>query len=85
MAAGLIMVANKSGGPLMDIVSETARIRNGFLASDEDEYAEVIKSILNLSVKERADIKLRARQSVDRFSESEFSIGFLKAACVLVK
>jgi alpha-1,2-mannosyltransferase len=85
MAAGLIMVANKSGGPLMDIVTQAARLRNGFLASDELEYAQVIQNILSLSSNERSEIRVRARKSVDRFSESEFSKGFLNAVTLLVK
>ena len=32
MAAGLVTLAHRSGGPLMDIVVETEQNRNGFLA-----------------------------------------------------
>ena len=46
MAAGLITLAHRSGGPLMDIVVETERNRNGFLAVTEQEYAEDILRIV---------------------------------------
>ena len=49
MAAGLIMVAHRSGGPRMDIVMESEGSRNGFLAADEAEYAQAIATILKLS------------------------------------
>ena len=34
MAAGLVTLAHRSGGPLMDIVVETEQNRNGFLAGE---------------------------------------------------
>jgi len=46
MAAGLIMVAHKSGGPLLDIVETSAGSQNGFLATDAVEYAENILNII---------------------------------------
>ena len=41
LAAGLVTVAHRSGGPLMDIVIEATDgdSRNGFLAVSEREYA----------------------------------------------
>lgn len=85
MAGGLVMVAHKSGGPSMDIVIEDERQRNGFLAKTDEEYAEIINNILNLSPSKRQEIRLRARKSVDRFSEGEFSKGFLSAVKSLLK
>jgi hypothetical protein len=35
MAAGLVTLAHRSGGPLMDIVVEEESSRNGFLASHD--------------------------------------------------
>jgi alpha-1,2-mannosyltransferase len=61
MAAGLIMVAHRSGGPLMDIVVESEGSRNGFLAADETEYAQAIATILRLSPHERKIIRDAAR------------------------
>nr|CAD7394643.1 unnamed protein product [Timema cristinae] len=79
MAAGLIMVAHRSGGPLMDIVQETEGSCNGFLASNKEEYAEAFAAIVKMSPQERQIIRDSARASVDRFSVQEFESGFLKA------
>uniref|UniRef100_A0A8D8QZQ8 GDP-Man:Man(3)GlcNAc(2)-PP-Dol alpha-1,2-mannosyltransferase n=1 Tax=Cacopsylla melanoneura TaxID=428564 RepID=A0A8D8QZQ8_9HEMI len=78
MAAGLIMIAHKSGGPKMDIViEEPETCRNGFLACDEVEYAQMIQLILHLSPETKARISRAAVSSVDRFSNEEFKNGFL--------
>ena len=37
MAAGLITIAHRSGGPLMDIIVEDPNIRNGYLAVHDKE------------------------------------------------
>ncbi|XP_063230362.1 GDP-Man:Man(3)GlcNAc(2)-PP-Dol alpha-1,2-mannosyltransferase isoform X2 [Bacillus rossius redtenbacheri] len=79
MAAGLIMVAHRSGGPQMDIVEESEGSRTGFLASDEDEYARAIAAILRMTPAGRRAIREAARASVDRFSIHEFEKGFLRA------
>lgn len=46
MAAGIIMVAHKSGGPLLDIIETSEGSQNGFLAADANEYANCILSII---------------------------------------
>lgn len=79
MAAGLIMVAHKSGGPMLDIIEELDTSRNGFLASDEDEYAQVIAFILCLPEEDRNRIREAARSSTNRFSVQEFETNFLRA------
>ena len=61
MAAGLIMVAHRSGGPLMDIIVESEGSQNGFLAADETEYAQAIVTILKLSAHSRRVIQEAAR------------------------
>jgi alpha-1,2-mannosyltransferase len=61
MAAGLIMVAHRSGGPLMDIIMESEGSQNGFLAGDETEYAQAIATILKLSSQTRKEIRDAAR------------------------
>ncbi|XP_023727628.1 GDP-Man:Man(3)GlcNAc(2)-PP-Dol alpha-1,2-mannosyltransferase isoform X2 [Cryptotermes secundus] len=78
MAAGLIMVAHRSGGPLMDIIVESEGSQNGFLATDEADYAMAIATILKLSPHARKIIRDAARASVDRFSVEEFEKGFLR-------
>lgn len=79
MAAGLIMVAHKSGGPMLDIIEELDTSRNGFLASDEDEYAQVIALVLLLPEEDRNRIREAARSSTNRFSVQEFEANFLRA------
>lgn len=62
MAAGLIMVAHRSGGPLMDIIIQSKGSQPiGFLASDELEYAEVICRIIRMRAEERENIRQAAR------------------------
>ena len=72
LAAGLLTIAHRSGGPLMDIVIEDANVRNGFLAVHDKEYAAMINFILNMSPEGRMAVRERGRASVDRFSEQEF-------------
>ncbi|XP_065218571.1 GDP-Man:Man(3)GlcNAc(2)-PP-Dol alpha-1,2-mannosyltransferase [Planococcus citri] len=79
MAAGLIMVAHKSGGPLLDIIEESDTSRNGFLAEDDTEYAQAIAIILLMSENVRNRIREAARSSSNRFSIEEFKINFLRA------
>lgn len=61
MAAGHIMVAHRSGGPKEDIIEEAEGSRNGFLASDECEYAEAIATIIKMSPTTRWKIREAAR------------------------
>ena len=77
MAAGLIMIAHRSGGPMMDIIEERDMSRNGFLAANENEYAQSIAAVLTLSKEKRRQIQESARSSVSRFSVEEFQGNFL--------
>ncbi|XP_058463028.1 GDP-Man:Man(3)GlcNAc(2)-PP-Dol alpha-1,2-mannosyltransferase isoform X1 [Malaya genurostris] len=79
MAAGLIMVANRSGGPLMDIIETSEGSQNGYLAIDAYDYARCIATILYNSREQNSRIRDAARASVGRFSEKEFESGFLRA------
>lgn len=79
MAAGLIMIANRSGGPLMDIIETSEGSQTGFLAVDAVEYAKCIATILYNTKEQNNTIRKAARASVDRFSEAEFEKGFLRA------
>lgn len=79
MAAGLIMVAHKSGGPLLDIIEESDTSRNGFLAEDDTEYAQAIAIILVMSENVRHRIREAARSSTSRFSVEEFKYNFMRA------
>lgn len=79
MAAGTVILAHKSGGPKLDIVIPYEGGQTGFLADDEDSYADAMERILSLTPAERMEIRRRARQSVGRFSDQEFEASFLAA------
>lgn len=79
MAAGKVMLAHRSGGPRLDIVVPFEGGQTGFLASDEDGYAEAMEQILALPPATRLQIRRNARQSVSRFSDQEFNACFLAA------
>ena len=76
--------AHRSGGPLMDIVIEDANGRNGFLAVHDKEYAAVISYILGMSPDGRQAIRDRARASVDRFSDHDFEMAWIRATESLI-
>ncbi|KAH8314805.1 hypothetical protein KR067_001283, partial [Drosophila pandora] len=82
MAAGLIMVAHRSGGPLLDIVETSEGSQNGFLAVDAVDYAENLLNIIVNNV-DTVGIRNAARASVERFSEQEFEKNFLRAISTL--
>lgn len=69
MAAGLIVVANNSGGPAADIV----RPGTGYLALTAEEYAGKLLDILQATPDEAHELRIRGRESSQRFSDEEFS------------
>ncbi|KRG06812.1 GDP-Man:Man(3)GlcNAc(2)-PP-Dol alpha-1,2-mannosyltransferase isoform X1 [Drosophila mojavensis] len=79
MAAGIIMIAHKSGGPLFDIIETSEGSQNGFLATDAVEYAASILNIIINPAETNRNIRNAARSSVERFSEKEFNNQFLRA------
>uniref|UniRef100_A0A1B6ENG8 GDP-Man:Man(3)GlcNAc(2)-PP-Dol alpha-1,2-mannosyltransferase n=1 Tax=Cuerna arida TaxID=1464854 RepID=A0A1B6ENG8_9HEMI len=79
MAAGLVMLAHRSGGPKLDIVEEQESCRTGFLAETAEEYADVIVRIINTPSNELDNIRKAARKSVERFSIDSFEEKFLSA------
>ncbi|KAJ2941101.1 hypothetical protein O0L34_g10332 [Tuta absoluta] len=85
MAAGLITIAHRSGGPLCDIIETAEGSRTGFLAAEADEYARSILEVIALPNDDRRKIIESARASVDRFSTMEFEKSFLRAAEPLLK
>ncbi|XP_018572370.1 GDP-Man:Man(3)GlcNAc(2)-PP-Dol alpha-1,2-mannosyltransferase isoform X2 [Anoplophora glabripennis] len=85
MAAGLIMVAHRSGGPLLDIIETSESSRLGFLAQMPQEFAYIIKFILELSDEEVNEIRERAKASVERFNTKKFREEFLRATEPLFK
>lgn len=79
MAAGTIILAHKSGGPKLDIVVPYDGGPTGFLAGDEDSYAEAMEQILSMTPAAQLEIRRRARLSVTRFLDLEFEGSFLAA------
>jgi len=75
MAAGLIPVAHRSGGPELDIVSPGA----GYLATTKEEYADAMNAIFNLDENERIKIASAAREISTRFSDQAFEGQWIKA------
>uniref|UniRef100_A0A1B6CFA8 GDP-Man:Man(3)GlcNAc(2)-PP-Dol alpha-1,2-mannosyltransferase n=1 Tax=Clastoptera arizonana TaxID=38151 RepID=A0A1B6CFA8_9HEMI len=84
MAAGLIMVAHRSGGPKLDIVDETEQARTGYLAETDIEYAQAFLKIVQSSEDDLNRIRKAARLSVDRFSNDCFEKDFLNATKYLL-
>jgi len=82
MAAGLVMVAHRSGGPLMDIVTDTEQL--GFLAADADEYAAALHRVIRMEPQRRRCIQQAARDSVMRFSDQIFAQEFLRVVSPLL-
>lgn len=70
MAAGIIVVAHASGGPLMDIIKDG---KTGFLASTVDDYSRCLLKIMNLSDEESMKLRLEARNDVLKFSDEKFT------------
>eukprot|EP00644_Phytophthora_capsici_P006387 jgi/Phyca11/510748/fgenesh2_kg.PHYCAscaffold_66_\ len=75
MAAGMLVVANNSGGPKADIVKP----ETGYLALTADEYAAKMLSLLQKSPTEAIEMRSAARKSSLRFSDEEFGKQFLAA------
>ncbi|XP_019385541.1 PREDICTED: GDP-Man:Man(3)GlcNAc(2)-PP-Dol alpha-1,2-mannosyltransferase [Crocodylus porosus] len=85
MAAGTIILAHNSGGPKLDIVVPYEGNITGFLAENEDTYAETLALILALSPEKSLEIRKNARCSVRRFSDQEFEVAFLSSVEQLFK
>ncbi|XP_070811996.1 GDP-Man:Man(3)GlcNAc(2)-PP-Dol alpha-1,2-mannosyltransferase [Pituophis catenifer annectens] len=85
MAAGTIILAHNSGGPKLDIVVPYERNITGYLAEDEDGYANSMADIFSLSPAKRLQIRQSARESVKRFADEEFEETFLLSVQQLFK
>ena len=76
MAAGLVVVAHKSGGPLMDIVTTSTdnNSRLGYLAESAEEYADCMREVLDkYNTEDNDNLRVRARQHIKKFSDEEFA------------
>jgi len=79
MAAGLLTIAHRSGGPLMDIITEETGSRNGFLAVTPQEYAAHIAFIISMSEEARDSVRTRAAGSCQMFNCDQFDRGWIRA------
>lgn len=80
MAAGCVMIAHRSGGPLLDIVTEWQGQRTGLLARDEVGFVSCLQEVAALSPDDRGIITSAARNSVQaKFSVDVFESSFLRA------
>lgn len=75
MAAGMVLIANNSGGPKLDIVKPGA----GYLARTADEYADCMWEILSANPAEVREMRQTARDLSLRFSDNEFEAQFMSA------
>ena len=79
MASGTVMVAHNSAGPKMDIVVPHRGEKTGFLAGNEEEFAECLYTIYKMPVKQRNSIRAAAREHVRKFSQEQFDVDFMQA------
>ncbi|CAD6188535.1 unnamed protein product [Caenorhabditis auriculariae] len=78
LAAGMITLANDSGGPQMDIVKDLDGHSTGYLAKTKEEYCHAIAKIIREPRQIRDEIRKSARKSSDRFSEERFEKEWLR-------
>jgi alpha-1,2-mannosyltransferase len=77
LAAGLIPVVHRSGGPFLDIVVPFEGKEVGFHAETEDEYAEMFDRVSRMPEREREEMRKRGRESSKRFGEGVFAAGWV--------
>ena len=75
MAAGLIVIAHRSGSPKMDLIMHD---QTGFLADDLDSYMTTIEQILTMTDNKRNEMQIAARDSINRFDRMHFERVFLQ-------
>ncbi|KAH7645900.1 GDP-Man:Man(3)GlcNAc(2)-PP-Dol alpha-1,2-mannosyltransferase-like protein [Dermatophagoides farinae] len=81
LAAGLLTVAHNSGGPKLDIITEN---ETGFLAEDCDQFAHHLYRIMQLSADNKHMIRLKARKSLEQFSQQMFEQSFCQHMSLLL-
>jgi alpha-1,2-mannosyltransferase len=84
LAAGLIPVVHRSGGPYLDIVVPFDGLPIGFHAETEEEFAKGFEMVNALSEVERAEMRVRGRESSRRFGEEVFVQGWNRQLMRLV-
>lgn len=74
MAAGLITVANNSGGPKTDIIDQGI---NGFRASTEEEYARTLWEALSMTEADTEKLRAKSWDKALTFSNERFNQAFV--------
>lgn len=69
MAAGIVVIAHASGGPKLDIIDNG---KSGYLASDIEEYAQLMANVVTLEDSKLNKIRQEARSGVRKFSQDAF-------------
>lgn len=75
MAAGLITIAHRSGGPKTDIIEEG---KDGFLADDVQSFADKLSIITSMDRDSRQKMRANARRKADQFSVRVFEDTLIK-------
>jgi len=81
MAAGVIPIAHNSGGPKADIIDHG---KSGFLAKNEQEYAEFSALIFHNTSEDNAKLQKAARAKVEKFSDEAFTENFTRCISKLI-
>lgn len=79
MAAGTVILSHNSAGPKMDIVVPYKGEKTGFLAEDENGYADCLLQIYQMNSTKRNQIREAAREHVKKFSQQKFDENFMDA------
>ena len=74
LSAGLLTLSHQSGGPKLDIIQDNV---TGFFALTDTEFADKLYELIQLPESEAMRIRVKARESVSRFSEDTFEQNFL--------
>lgn len=73
LAAGIVTISHRSGGPLMDIITQG---ETGFFATTKEEFGRLLYDLRHR--KSLQQIRIAARDSVERFSERSFAQKFIE-------
>lgn len=80
LAAGLLTLVHESGGPKMDIIEAE---QNGFFANDCEEFAQKLLELITLPNDQIQKIRIRARKSIERFSQENFEAKFVETSAII--
>ena len=81
MAAGCVLVAHESGGPLQDIVVDWEGQPVGLLAGSEQQFVSCLLQVIHMTQRDREELAARARMAAHtKFSLDVFEASFLRAS-----